>query len=92
MAANAICSSIAGLFSIPANTLTLVTVTVVGQCMGKRDIVQAKKVVKSLLVLTAVSLAGIGLLILPFFYPLVSLFHAPKAIMGMPPNLGGAFT
>jgi len=81
MATNAISASIAGLFTIPANALAFAVVTVVGQCMGKQDIVQAKKLVRSLFVLSSVSLAGMGLLLLPFFYPLVSLFRAPAAII-----------
>ena len=81
MASNAISASIAGLFAIPANALALTIITVVGQCMGKGDIVQAKKVVRSFFILTSLSLAVMCILILPFFRPLVSLFNAPEEIV-----------
>jgi len=73
MAVNAIGASIAGLYSIPANALGFAVITVVGQCMGKRDIVQVKKLVRSFFVLSSASLAMMAVLLLPFFYPLVSL-------------------
>ena len=81
MATNAISSSIGALFAIPVNALALAVVTVVGQCMGKRDIGQAKKVVRSFVILSSVSLAFMCILLLPFFNPLVSLFNAPAAII-----------
>jgi len=81
MATNAISTSIAGLFAVPANALALSIVTVVGQCMGKGDIIQAKKVVRSFFVLASVSLGVMCILILPFFNILVSLFNAPDAIV-----------
>jgi len=81
MAVNAISSSIAGLFAIPANALAFAVITVVGQCMGKRDIIQAKKIVRSFFVLSSASLAVMCVLLLPFFNSLVSMFRAPKAIV-----------
>ncbi len=81
MATNAISASLAGLFTIPANAIGLAVVTVVGQCMGKRDIKQAKKLVRSLFILASLALTAMGVLLLPFFYPLLSLFKAPDVII-----------
>lgn len=81
MATNAISSSIVNLFQIPASALSLTIITVVGQCMGKRDTKQAKKVIKSFVILASVSFVVMSFLILPFFDPLVSLFKAPEVII-----------
>lgn len=81
MATNAIAGSIAGLFQIPANALMLAAVTVVGQCMGRRNIKDARKFVRSFLGLSCVSFLLMFLLVMPLFYPLVSLFNPPAAIV-----------
>jgi putative MATE family efflux protein len=82
IATNAICSSIAGVFQIPANALALTIVTVVGQCMGGRNIKDAKKFTRSFLLLSSFSFVVMGLILLPLFRPLVSLFHPPSQIVG----------
>ncbi|GGF66616.1 MATE family multidrug exporter [Paenibacillus albidus] len=82
IATNAIVSSLAGVMQIPANALSLTLITVVGQCMGGRQVQDARKFVKSFLVLSSASFVLMGVLILPFFYPLVSLFHPPAEIVG----------
>ena len=81
MATNAICNSLSLLFQIPANALSLCLVTVVGQCMGRRNVDDARKFIKSTLWLGSISFALMGILILPFFQPLASLFHPPEAII-----------
>ena len=81
IATNAICGSLAGMFQIPANALSLTIITVVGQCMGRRDIKDARKFIRSFLVLSSASFAVMGIIIMPFFYPLVSLFHPPAQIV-----------
>ncbi|XOQ48447.1 MAG: Multidrug resistance protein MdtK [Eubacteriales bacterium] len=78
---NAICNSLAGLFQIPANALILTTVTVVGQCMGRRDIQDARKFIRSFLWLSSMSFAVTLLLIMPFIHPLLTLFHPPEAVV-----------
>ncbi|ULO07386.1 MATE family efflux transporter [Paenibacillus sp. 19GGS1-52] len=82
IATNAILSSLAGVMQIPANALSLTVITVVGQCMGQRNVKDARKFTKSFLVLASASFVFMGLLVLPFFYPLVSLFHPPDDIVG----------
>jgi putative MATE family efflux protein len=81
IATNAICSSLAGLSQIPANALTLTLVTVVGQCMGRRNIEDARKFTKSFLWLASFSFILMGLIIIPLFRPLVGLFHPPADIV-----------
>jgi putative MATE family efflux protein len=81
MATNAICNSLSGLFQIPANSMILTTVTVVGQCIGHRNIPDARKFIKSFLLAASLSFAVMSLIILPFFKPLVSLFSPPPQIV-----------
>lgn len=81
MAVNAICASITGLFQIPANALCLTVITVVGQCMGRRNIQDARKFIKSFLWLSSFSFVVMAFFIFPFFQPLVSLFHPPAEIV-----------
>jgi putative MATE family efflux protein len=78
---NAISGSISGILQIPANALSLTVVTVVGQCMGRRDVKDARKFIRSFLLLASLSSVVLGVLILPFFRPLVSLFNAPAQII-----------
>lgn len=78
---NAICNSLAGLFQIPANALLLAMVTVVGQCMGRRDVQGARKFIRSFLWLSSISFAVTMLLIMPFIRPLLGLFHPPEAVV-----------
>ncbi|WP_223069657.1 MATE family efflux transporter [Paenibacillus caui] len=81
IATNAICSSIAGVLQVPANALSLTIVTVVGQCMGRGDIADAKKFTRSFIWLSSVSFIMMGLIVLPLFRPLVALFHPPAEIV-----------
>ena len=78
---NAITSSIVNLFQIPANALLLSTVTVIGQCMGRRNIKDARKFVKSFIGLASLSFVFMLLIVLPLFNPLVSLFNPPPAVI-----------
>ncbi|MBB6730693.1 MATE family efflux transporter [Cohnella sp. CBP 2801] len=81
IATNAICSSFAGVTQIPANALALTTVTVVGQCMGRQNIADARKFTKSFLMMSSLFLAVMAILLLSLFHPLVSLFHPPAEIV-----------
>ena len=47
IATNAIGSSLAAVFQIPASALSLTIVTVVGQCIGRGNIADARKFIKS---------------------------------------------
>jgi len=81
IATNAISASFAGLSQIPANALSITLITVVGQCMGRRNIEDARKFTKSFLWLASFSFVLMGLIIIPLFGPLVSLFHPPAEIV-----------
>lgn len=81
MAVNAICGSVEMLFEIPASALSLAVVTVVGQCAGRRNIKDARKFIKSFLGLSSVSFLFMTGLVLPFFHPILSLFHPPQEIV-----------
>ncbi|MBW7572528.1 MATE family efflux transporter [Caproiciproducens faecalis] len=81
MDTNAISNSIVSLFQIPANALLLSTVTVVGQCMGRRDVNDARKFIKSFIGLSSFSFAVMLLIVIPLFGPLVSLFHPPASVV-----------
>ncbi|RRJ64777.1 MATE family efflux transporter [Paenibacillus oralis] len=82
IAANAISSSLAGVVQIPANALSIAIVTVVGQCIGRGDVGDAKKLTRSFIWLSSATFIVMGLIILPLFHPLVSLFHPPAEIVG----------
>lgn len=81
IAANAISASIAGLFQIPANALSLTIITVVGQCMGRRNIADSRRFIKSFLWISSFSFLLMSVILLPLFNPIVSLFHPPSKIV-----------
>lgn len=82
IATNAIASSLAGVFQIPAGALSLTIVTVVGQCIGRENIADAKKFIKAFLWLGSGSLTLISLILMPLFKPLVGIFEPPAEIVG----------
>ncbi|MFC4598718.1 MATE family efflux transporter [Cohnella hongkongensis] len=81
MTANAIAGSISMLLQIGGTTLSVAIVTVVGQCIGSKNIQDARKFIKSFLgfsVLLFVLLAGV---ILPLFPMLMRLYASPDEIV-----------
>lgn len=81
IATNAIAGSLAAVLQIPAGALSLTIVTVVGQCIGRGNVADARKFIRSFLVLGSITLFLIGILIMPFFYPLVGIFDPPTEIV-----------
>lgn len=81
MAVNAICGSISGLFLITGNALSTTLITVVGQCMGLRNISDAKKFTRSFVVVSSGLFAITAGIIMLLFRPLVSLYHPPGEII-----------
>lgn len=81
MAVNAICSSMAPLFQIGANALSLSIVTVVGQSIGRGDIKEAKKFIYAFLAMGTVSFLVMVAIMLPLFPWIVSLFHPSPEIV-----------
>lgn len=81
IATNAIAASLSMLFQIPSNALMLTLITVVGQCVGQKNIEDARKFIKSFLWLSSGLLLLMGLLCMPFFNTLISFFQPPQEIV-----------
>lgn len=81
LATNAIAGTIAMVFQIPAAALSLTLVTVVGQCMGARNVADARKFIRSFIWLASGSFVLMTAILMPLFHPLVSLFQPPSEIV-----------
>ncbi|MGI5958436.1 MAG: MATE family efflux transporter [Massiliimalia sp.] len=82
MTANAISGSMVSLFQICGNTLSLAIVTVIGQCIGHKDIQDARRYMKSFLLLASLASLVSFVVIMPFFPILVRLYSTPQEIVG----------
>ncbi len=81
MTVNAISWSLTQLFQIAGNALNLSVVTVVGQCIGRRNIKDARKFIKSFVGLGSISFVLSAAILLPLFPVLVQLFSpAPEIV------------
>lgn len=78
---NAISNSLSMLFQIGGTALSVAVVTVVGQCIGRKNIEDARKFIKSFMLLSTVFFVLITAIILPFFPLLVSIYSPPKEII-----------
>lgn len=78
---NAISNSIALLFQIGGNALSIAIVTVVGQCIGRRDIADARKFIKSFIGLSTISFLASAAIIMPLFSVIVQMFSPPGTIV-----------
>ena len=81
MAINAITNSLAMLFNITGNSISLTLITVVGQCMGRRNISDAKKFTRSFIFMSSFSSIIMTAIVLSLFHPLVSMYHPPEQIV-----------
>ncbi|WP_042461620.1 MATE family efflux transporter [Neobacillus dielmonensis] len=81
MTANAIGGSVTLLFQIGPNAIGIALVTVVGQCIGRKNIQDARKFTKSLMGLSSILFVVTSLILLPFFPLLMKLFHTPDEIV-----------
>jgi putative MATE family efflux protein len=81
IATNAISGTIAMVYQIPSIALSLTIITVVGQCIGGRNIEDARKFIKSFMWLSSLSFVLMTAILLPLFHPMVSLFHPPAEIV-----------
>ncbi|MCR8644601.1 MATE family efflux transporter [Paenibacillus sp. N1-5-1-14] len=79
--ANAISGSIALLFQIGGNALSITIVTVVGQCIGGKNIADARKFVKSFIGLATAFFLFAAAIILPLFPYIIRLFSPPEEIV-----------
>jgi putative MATE family efflux protein len=77
----AIGNSIALLFQIGPNALGIAIVTVVGQCIGKRNIQDARKFIFSLLGFSSILFLIADAILLPLFPFLIKMFNPPDEIV-----------
>lgn len=81
MTVNAISGSISLLFQIGGSALSISVVTVVGQCIGRRDIEDARKFIKSFIGLSTVFFLIVTAILLPLFPLIVKMFSPPAEII-----------
>jgi len=79
--ANAISGSISMLSQIGGAALSIAIVTVVGQCIGRGDIEDARRYVRAFIGLSTITLTVALVLILPLFPLLMALFSPPDEIV-----------
>jgi Na+-driven multidrug efflux pump len=79
--ANAIGNSISLLFQVGGAALSISIVTVVGQCIGRKNVEDARKFIRSFLWLSSIFFVAVGALLLPLFPFLVRLFSPPEEII-----------
>lgn len=77
---NAIGSAIGLVYQMGPISLSIAIVTIVGQCMGKRNIRDARKFTKSFIWLSSIMFIIGALIILPSFPLLMKMFSAPVEI------------
>lgn len=78
---NAIGNSVAMLFQVGGTTLSIAIVTIVGQCIGRREIDDARKFIRSFLWLSSAFFVFIGIVLL-LTYPLyIQLYNPPAEII-----------
>lgn len=78
---NAISSSLAMLFQAGANALGMAIVTVVGQCVGRNDIQDARKFIRSFLWSASALFVLMAAILLPLFPHMVALYAPPDEIV-----------
>ena len=73
--ANAICNNVSGFSNIPGSAMGLAMITVVGQCVGARDFVQARYYVRKLMLISFVgiiALSAVTFVLAPVFINMYS--------------------
>lgn len=81
LTANAITWSLIMILQIPGNTISQTAVTVVGQCMGRRLVEDARRFIKSFLRLSVASMAVFGVIAAPLIPLLSGLFNPPPELL-----------
>ncbi len=81
MTINAIASSLTSLMEILAGSLSLGLISIVGQCIGANNIADARKFIKSFLLLGTAATFVSALIVIPSFPLLISLYNAPVKII-----------
>ncbi|MCM3633907.1 MATE family efflux transporter [Paenibacillus camelliae] len=78
---NAISNSLSLLFQVGGSTLSVAIVTVVGQCIGRREIDDARKFIRSFLWMSCAFFVVITAVLLAIFPSLVGLYNPPSEIV-----------
>ncbi len=78
---NAISATFLGLMQVSGAAMSLTVITMVGQCVGKKRIEDAKKLTVSGMKFASVAMLLWSLLVMLFFMPLLSLFSPPEEIV-----------
>jgi putative MATE family efflux protein len=87
IAANSIAGSIAGMFNVPGNALSIAATTMVGQSIGKGDSEGARKLLFYLTKVSTISLAALGILCFPFANSLIALYTDNTEIINIAGNI-----
>lgn len=80
MTSYAISMSLIILFQVPGNALNLAVMTVVGQCMGAGNVKEAKKFIRSFVVVACILCTIIAVVMLPFTPLLYQMYSPPDGI------------
>lgn len=75
IAANAVAGTICSLEVIPANAIGIAMITVVGQCIGAKELGQARRYIGKLIKTTYIWLFALNLPLLPLLGPICSLYR-----------------
>ncbi len=75
IAANAVASTVANLETLPATAIGIAMVTVVGQCVGARELGQARRYMGKMLKTAYIWVLAINIIIIPLLNPISSLFR-----------------
>src|SRR5690606_38757470 len=78
---NAIANSISMLFQVGGSTLSIAIVTIVGQCIGRRELADARKFVKGFLILSTVFFIVIEIILLLCFPFIIQIYNPPQEII-----------
>lgn len=75
IAANAVAGNVAMVAQIPGNAIGLAMITVVGQCVGARDYVQARRYILKLMGIVYAAMVSLNLLTILLMNPVIGLFN-----------------
>jgi len=78
---NAIAGSISMLFQVGGSTLSIAIVTIVGQCIGRREIGDARKYIKSFLLLSTAFFIFIEIILLLCYPLIIQMYNPPEEII-----------
>lgn len=79
--ANAIVWSIIMVLQIPSNTISQVAVTIIGQCMGRRQVDDSRKFIRTFVILSSICYLIMLLVVQPLLPGLIGVFNPPEQII-----------